>query len=104
MRQFDVFLNPSSKSREMAPFVVLLQSHFLAAMPTAVVAPMLRAEPDRPAYTEVSVRLTFQAAPFIVSVAELAAIDVRGLRAPVGDLRAFEDPIRRAMERLFSGF
>lgn len=88
----------------MASYVVVLQSHYLAAMPTAVVAPMLRAEPDRPAYTEVAVRLEFLGDAYIVSIAELAAINARELGAPVGDLRDFEDPIRRALERLFSGF
>ncbi len=36
MRQFDVFPNPSPRSRAAAPFMVLMQSHFMDEMPTAL--------------------------------------------------------------------
>ena len=48
MRQFDVYRNPSERSRAYAPYVVVLQSHLLEAMPTIVVAPMLLAENRKP--------------------------------------------------------
>ena len=34
MRQFDILDNPSIRSRAVAPYVVVLQSHHLAAIPT----------------------------------------------------------------------
>jgi len=103
LRQFDVCENPSPRSRAYAPFVVILQSHLLDAAPTCVVAPLLNAE-GRRAYTEVSAEVVFQEKAYIVSIAELAAIERRLLDGPVGSLLAFEDGIRRAMDRLFTGF
>ena len=53
MRQFDVCENPSARSREAAPFVVVLQSHLLNEMPTVIVAPLL-IDDGRSAYAEAS--------------------------------------------------
>nr|QQZ49533.1 CcdB family protein [Phenylobacterium glaciei] len=39
MRQFDVYPNPSTRSRAKAPYVVVVQSHHLVAAPTVLVAP-----------------------------------------------------------------
>jgi toxin CcdB len=103
MRQFDLFTNPSPRSRAVAPFVVLLQSHLLAAMPTAVVAPLLL-DDGRSAYTETSVIVLFEGVQYVASIAELAAIDARRLQQPVGSLRDHEDALRRALDRVFTGF
>lgn len=103
MRQFDVHPNPSERSRPIAPLVVVLQSHHLAAAPTTVVAPMLIND-GRSAYTELSALVVFQGAQYIVSIGELAAIDSRRLQRVIGTLREHEDAIRRALDRLFTGF
>lgn len=103
MRQFELHPNPSERSREIAPFLIVLQSHLLAAAPTTVVAPLIHYDP-RAAYTDLSVRVEFQGQDYLISIAELAAIDARKLRQAVGDPADHEDAIRRALERLFTGF
>ena len=103
MRQFDVYRNPSERSRAYAPYVVVLQSHLLEAMPTIVVAPMLLAENRKP-YTRVSALVSFLGDQHIVSTAELVATDAKRLATLCGDLCDQEDEIRRALERLFTGF
>ena len=87
----------------MAPYVVILQSHLLDAMPTAVVAPLLPAEGRKP-YAEISAAVDFEGMQYLVSVGELAPIETKRLRRPKGDLLDFEDDIRRALDRLFTGF
>jgi toxin CcdB len=103
VRQFDVCPNPSERSRAYAPFVVVLQSHLIEAIPTVVVAPMLLAASHK-AYTQVSALVSFQGEQYIVSAAELVATDAKRLSASIGTLRDQEDAIRRALERLFTGF
>jgi hypothetical protein len=49
-------------------------------------------------------RFEFTGEEFIVLVGELGAVDTRLLRSPVGDLQNYEDQIRRALDRLFTGF
>ena len=59
---------------------------------------------ERSAYTQTSTLVVFQGREYIVSTAELAAIDARSLRNAVGDLLDHEDAIRRALDRVFTGF
>lgn len=103
MRQFDVFPNPSERSRAAAPYVVVLQSHFLAAVPTTIVAPLL-IDDDRSAYSDASVKLAFNGERYVLSVPEIAGIEPSRLKGCVGNFTAHEDAIRRAIDRLFTGF
>ena len=103
MRQYDVFANPSARSREIAPFVVTLQSHLLSALPTVVVAPLLRND-ARSAYSYTSVRVVHDGQTYILSVAEAVAMDIRNLQQAVGNLLVYEDAIRSAISRVFNGF
>jgi toxin CcdB len=103
LRQFDVFQNPSIRWRPVAPFVVVLQSHLLNAAPTAVVAPLL-IDDGRSAFPEASVVLTFQGDSYILSVPEMAGVDLGYLRDVRGSVAEHEYEIRRALDRLFTGF
>ena len=44
IRQFDVFDNPSDRLHNQVRFVVAIQSHFLDALRTTIVAPMFRVQ------------------------------------------------------------
>jgi toxin CcdB len=103
LRQFDVLPNPSEWSRKTSPYIVVLQSHHLDALPTIVVCPLVRCE-ARSTYAELSVVVELLGERYEVLVAELAAIGERRWPKPVGTLRDYEDPLRRALERLFTGF
>ena len=103
MRQFDVYEAPTEASRRIAPFVVVVQSHFLDGVPTVIIAPLLR-QADRPAYADVSVSLRFADQDLVLSLAELVTVDRAMLRRSRGTLREHEDDIRRALERVFTGF
>ena len=86
----------------MSPYVVVLQSHLLEAMPTVVVAPMLNFR-GVPGYTRTSAQVTFQGRTYLVSAAEMAAIEARRLTRLLGSLTEFEDDIRRAVNLVFVG-
>ena len=103
MRQFDVFANPSERSRRIAPLVVVLQSHLLDDIATVVVAPLLRAA-ERPAFTQVGMAVAFNGEDYTLSLAELSAVDARRLSRSLGSLQEIEYDIRRALDRLFTGF
>jgi toxin CcdB len=87
----------------MAPFVVSLQSHLLETVPTVLVAPLL-VDDGVSAYSGASVRLSFGGGRYILSVPEMAAADAGVLREVVGNLTEHEDAIRRALDRVFTGF
>lgn len=80
-----------------------MQSHLLEAMPTVLVAPMLRGD-GRQVYTKVSLSIAFQGNGYVLSVGELVTVDVRLVGGRVGSVVEHEDEIRRALDRLFTGF
>ena len=103
MRQFDVHSNPSERTRSIIPYFVVLQSHLLAASKLTVVAPLLRQD-GKSAFTHTSVAVRLADSDYIVLVGELTSIDTQHLKRPVGSLSNYEDEIRRALERVFTGF
>ena len=59
---------------------------------------------SRSAYVDASVVVLFQGDSFIVSTLDLASIAAEHLKRPLGDLLAYEYEIRRALDRIFTGF
>ena len=103
MRQFDVFPNTSPRSRAAAPFIVLMQSHFVDEMPSALIAPLIR-EPRSGDFTRISIPVRLNDEALHISLAEMAPIARSDLKRSVANLLAHEDAIRRALDRLFTGF
>lgn len=103
IRQFDIVDNPSERSRPVAPYVVVLQSHLYDEGPTLVVAPLMRMTPAA-FLTKVSIQISHKGQDYILLMSELAAIDRRTVGPSRGSLAAHEDDIRRALDRLFTGF
>ena len=99
MRQFDVFRNPSEASRGFAPFVVALQSHHLA-LDTVLVAPLVNDKRS----TSVEIAVSVEGQLLVVALTEMGSIRVAALSNAVGDLASREDDLRRALDRLFTGF
>lgn len=102
MRQFDVVRNPKADRQPHAPFLVSLQSHHLDDFDTVVIAPMIEASTRIP--TRVDVPVEFEGRPLLVAVSELTSTALAGRLKVVGDVKTHEDGIRRAIDRLFSGF
>nr|WP_295110236.1 CcdB family protein [uncultured Caulobacter sp.] len=99
MRQFDVFINPSRDTRDFAPFVVALQSHPVS-LDSIIVAPIIEDSDDYlfNIAVEVEGRLLH------IAMAELANIPAQGIGRARANLAEHEDAIRRALDRLFTGF
>ena len=102
MRQFDFFENPSPEMRQTAPYLVVLSSHLFADLSEVVVAPVVR--PNLLTPSDFDVPVVVDEERHLVSVIGLAAISSARLKRRVGSLLAHEDDIRRALDRLFTGF
>lgn len=102
VRQFDVYGNPSPEARQFAPYLVFLSSHLLLDFDDAVVAPLVSDSRRTVPALELDIELNDE--PLVLVISEMAGVEGRTLRRRVGSLRAREDDIRRALDRLFTGF
>ena len=98
MRQFDVVTNPSRESRDFAPFVMVLQSHH-AALDSTIVAPIVT---DAEGAFDLPVEIGGQV--LHIAMADLGNVPTRTLGRARANLSEHEDDIRRALDRLFTGF
>lgn len=102
MRQFDVYENPSAEARRFAPFVVVVSSHLIPGFDDAVVAPLVN--DSNAIVAEFEILVTVDDQPLVIVLTELASMRGEHLKRRVGSLLAHEDDIRRALDRLFTGF
>ena len=100
MRQFDVYENPVPEARGFAPYLVVLSSHLLLDFDDAVVAPLV----NDAQHTVSALELEVEGEALVVVISDLSAIEGRELRRYVGTMKDREFDIRRALDRLFTGF
>lgn len=102
MRQFDVYENPSLRSRPYAPYLVVLQSHYLDLLQTIIVAPVIRDAEQQLGELDLPIEISGEA--LTIAMTEMASIDRQQLRQLVLNASDHEDLIRRAIDRIFTGF
>lgn len=102
MRQFDLYENPVASMREGVPFVMVLSSHLLADLTEVVVTPVLARRTAK--LTDFEIPLVWDDRSLLIGIAGMAAIRSADLRRRITSLAAYEDDIRRAVDRLFTGF
>ncbi len=88
--------------RAAAPYVVVLSSHFLDDVTETIVAPVFANRKTTMGGLEI--RVVVQDVDLLVVLTGLAAVRTASLRQRVGSILAYEDDIRRALDRLFTGF
>ena len=102
--QFDVYENPSSRMRDVYPFVVDIQSNLLSALATRMVVPLAVTNLS-PA--ELPARLcpviTVQNLSLMLVPFEAAPLDKRLLRAEVASVQERSYEIIAAMDAVLSG-
>lgn len=101
-RQFDVFQHPTVARRDRTPFLAVLQSHHLHGIDTVIVAPLHVSSIERLSALCIEVEVAEQMTVLVDS--ELANIPAERLRRKIGTVAPYEDDIRRALDRLFTGF
>ncbi len=102
MRQFDVVENPSSQARRYAPYLVVLQSHYLEGVESVILAPLVR-DSLRP-ILPLDIPVTFADESLVIAMAELASVPRAVTIRRAGTVGEHEEAIRRAIDRLFTGF
>ena len=88
--------------RLAAPYVVVLSSHFLDGLTETIVAPVVANR--KTTVNGLEIRVLVEDVDLLVVLTGLAAVRTATLKQRVGSLVPYEDEIRRALDRLFTGF
>lgn len=102
--QFDVFVNPSPRMRDLYPYVVDVQSDLLGSLATRMVVPLALttlAAKDLP--QRLCPTITFEGQPLMLVPFEAAPMDKRLLKAKITSIRHRSDDIVSAMDAVLSG-
>lgn len=104
MPQWDVYLNPSKRSREQVPYLLDLQSDLLSSLGSRLVAPLV---PVQASPLDVPRRLcpefTVDGRVLILLPQECGPVEARLLAQPVESLRAQAHRITDALDAVISG-
>lgn len=103
IRQFDVVANPTTSARDRAPYLVVLQSHYLYDLETMIVAPLVRQELIKPD-NATSIAVEVGGETYTLDAGLMANIDLRKLGRAVANLAPLEYEIQRLLQRIFTGF
>ena len=104
MAQYDVYPNPSVRSRDWVPYVVDVQSDLLSALRTRLVMPLGRVAVDLdPAPRRLAPLFTIAGERLALQPMATAGLDARLLRRPVASLAAHAGEIRDALHAVISG-
>lgn len=104
MAQFDVFVNPSARSRETVPYLVVLQSDLLDALETRLVAPLVRSGvADAQLPRRLCPSFVVRREALLLLPQEAAPVLARHLREPVASLRSEAHRLVDAVDAVLSG-
>jgi len=88
--------------RAAVPFVMVLSSHHAAGLTETIIAPVLRGRAVPVSAFEIPFDRDDEA--LLISVTGMTAIRQADLRRRIASVAEHEDAIRRALDRLFTGF
>ncbi|HEY3778534.1 MAG TPA: CcdB family protein [Rhizomicrobium sp.] len=100
--QFDVFPNPSERTRKSRPFFVVLQSDQLRQLDTRIVAPLVAPAKIRH-FEHLMPEVSVRSRAYVILVQELGAFPVRLAPRVVANLESERDRIISALDLLFTG-
>lgn len=105
MAQWDVFVNPSVRSREDIPYLVDLQSNLLDALPSRLVAPLARTRltPEGVPRALCPV-FNIDGASVVLLPHEAGPIEARLLKRRTASLLTQAHEVVAALDALVSGF
>lgn len=104
MARFDVYRNPSRKSRERVPLLLDVQASLLDGLATRLVVPLIPAADFGPAIERLNPLVRVGGRNYVMATAEMAAVTRKSLGDKVGSAEGQSADILAAVDFLVSGF
>ena len=99
MARFDVFRLGTRRQ-----LVLDVQADRISGLETRVVAPLMSVQPATRPVRRLNPVLEFDGVRLFLRTQQLAAIEIRNLGRPIGNLARYQDDILVALDMLFTGF
>jgi toxin CcdB len=104
MAQFDVYENPSKQTREAYPYIVDIQHGLLGNIATRIVVPLGDARKFRNEELKgVTPKVSFKGKNLLVLMPQIASMNAKSLKEPVGTLSHLRDEIVSALDLAITG-
>ena len=104
MAQFDVYPNPSSKTRKIFPFIVDIQNPLISEIATRIVVPLGNLEYFRNEKMDLlTPQVEYEGKQLILLIPQIAAMPSKSLRNPIGSVAHMRDEIISALDFAITG-
>lgn len=107
MARFDLYNNPSTRSRAKSPFLLDVQSDHLGSLISRVVIPLTRVAGNYTASKvaqDLSPIIEIEGEPFVLETPLLGAFRTSDLGPAIGTLKDEQSRISAALDRLFGAY
>ena len=104
MSQFDVYVNPSNKTKKLFPYLVDIQNPIISELATRIVVPLGNADAFKNEYmTKLTLELDFNDEKLILLTPQIASIPSKLLKKPVGTVEHLRNDIISALDFAITG-
>ena len=104
MSQFDVYINPSKKSREAYPYIIDIQNAIISDIATRIVIPLGRLKHFRNEKMDgLTPVVEYENEQFVLLTPQISSMSVKLLKNPVGSVESLIDEIIAAIDFAITG-
>jgi toxin CcdB len=104
MSQFDVYINPSKKSREAYPYIIDIQNALISDITTRIVIPLGKFSHFRNEQMDgLTPLIKYEDEHYVLLTPQIASMPSKLLKYPVGSVESLRDEIIAAIDFAISG-
>jgi toxin CcdB len=104
MAQFDVYLNPSNKTRKFFPYIVDIQNSQISDIATRIVIPLGNLEYFKNEKLDLlTPQIEYEDKQLLLLVPQIASMPSKSLKNPIGSLAHIRDEIISALDFAITG-
>lgn len=105
MAQFDVYPNPSLRTRDAYPYLVDIQSPVISELATRIVIPLAAGGALKGgALSSLTPQISYEGQALLLMTPQLSSVPARELNSAVGSLEHFRTEIIAALDFAITGF
>ncbi|MEH6596095.1 MAG: CcdB family protein [Colwellia polaris] len=104
MSQFDVYINPSKKSRDAYPYIIDIQNALISNIITRIVIPLGKLSHFRNEQMDgLTPLIEYEKEQYILLTPQIASMPAKLLKDPVGSVEPLRDEIIAAIDLAITG-